>query len=72
MKHPDFVPLYKIVFSNKIGRLLQVIHDIKGTNNSFFVGLVDIPKHRKITCGKLVLDLNHTKKIKNKSYGGWR
>jgi hypothetical protein len=56
MNDPDLQPLWKRGFSNETGRLFQGIHDIPGTNTSFFVELTNIPKGRKITYGKKVCD----------------
>jgi hypothetical protein len=42
--------------SNELGRICQGICDVAGTNTAFFIDLHNIPKDRKINCGKLVCD----------------
>jgi hypothetical protein len=49
MKDPHLQPLWKQVFGNKCGRLLQGIQDIPGTDTCFFIKLTNVPKDRKIT-----------------------
>jgi hypothetical protein len=56
MKHPILGPQYKKEFSNELDHRCQGIRDIQGRNTCFFVELTNIPKDRKITCGKLVCD----------------
>jgi hypothetical protein len=56
MKHPTLGPQYKTGFGNELGRLCQGISDTQGTNACFFVEIINIPKDRKITYGKLVCD----------------
>jgi hypothetical protein len=56
MKDPRLQPLWKRGFGNECGRLFQGIRDIPRTDTSFFIKLTNVPKDRKITCGKVVCD----------------
>jgi hypothetical protein len=64
MKDPDLQPLWKRGFSNEAGRLFQGIRDIPGTSTCFFVELMNIPKDRQITYGKIVCEYKPHKKEK--------
>jgi hypothetical protein len=56
MKDPRLQPLWTRGFGNECGRLFQDIRDIPGTNTCLFIKLINIPKDRKITYGKIVCD----------------
>jgi hypothetical protein len=56
MKDPQPQPLWTRGFGNECGRLFQGIRDIPGTDTCFFIKLINIPKYRKITYGKIVCD----------------
>jgi hypothetical protein len=62
MKDPYLQSLWKIGFSNEVGRLFHGIHDIQGTNTCFCVDLNKITKYRQITYGKIVCDYKPHKK----------
>jgi hypothetical protein len=64
MKDPYLQPLWKRGFGNEEGRLFQGIRDIPGTDTCFFVELLNIPKDRNITFGKIVCDYKPYKKEK--------
>jgi hypothetical protein len=64
MKDPYIQPLWKRGFSNEVGRLFQVVHDIPGTNTCFFVELKYIPKDRQITYGNFLCDYKPHKREK--------
>jgi hypothetical protein len=66
MKYSTLGPLYKKVMGNELGLLYQGIRDIQGTNICFFVELINIPKDRKITYGKLVCDYKPNKAEKER------
>jgi hypothetical protein len=66
MKHPTLGPQCKTGFGNELGPLCQGIRDIQGINTCFFVELINIPKDRKITYGKLVCDYKPNKKEKER------
>jgi hypothetical protein len=56
MKDPTLETLWKRIFGNELGHLLQGIHDIQRTNTYFFVELTNIPKDLHITYEKIVCD----------------
>jgi hypothetical protein len=66
MKDPCLQPLWTRGFGNEVGRLFQGIRDIPGTYTCFFIKLTNIPKDRKITCGKIVCDYKPHKKEKER------
>jgi hypothetical protein len=45
-KHKD---IWQHSFANKLGRLFQGIHDIKGTNTCFFIAKDKMPHHKQAT-----------------------
>jgi hypothetical protein len=65
MKDPDLQPLWKRGFGNEVGRILQGIRDIQGTNTCFFVELKNIT-YRQIIYGKFFCDYKHHKKEKKR------
>jgi hypothetical protein len=67
MKHPTLGPQYKTGFGNELDRLFQGIRDIQGANTCFFAELINIPKHGKITYGKLVCDYKPNKTEKEQA-----
>jgi hypothetical protein len=66
MKDPNLQPLWKRGFGNEAGRLFQGIRDIPGTDLCLFVELINIPKDRKTTYGKIVCDNKPQKKEKER------
>jgi hypothetical protein len=66
MKDPRLRPLWTRGFGDECWRLFQGIRDIAGTNTCFFIKLTNIPKDRKITCGKIVCDYKPHKKEKER------
>jgi hypothetical protein len=66
MKDPCLQPLWKRGFGNECGRLFQGIRDIPGTDTCFLIKLANVPKDRKITCGKIVCDYKPHKKEKER------
>jgi hypothetical protein len=66
MKDPVLQPLWKIGIGNEVGRLVQGIRDIQGTNTCFLIELKNIPKDRQITYGKIVCEYKPHKKEKER------
>jgi hypothetical protein len=66
MKDPLLQPLWKQGFGNECGRIFQGIGDIPGTDICFFIKLINVPKDRKITYGKIVCDYKPHKKEKER------
>ena len=57
-KVPGQYPLiWKRAFTNELGRLSQVIRDIKGTNTIVFIPFKDVPIHKTPTYGCIVSDI---------------
>jgi hypothetical protein len=64
VKDPRLKPIWKRGFGNKYGRLSQGIRDIAGTNTCLFIKIINVPKDRNITDGKIVCDYKPHKKEK--------
>jgi hypothetical protein len=66
MKDPHLQPLWTRGFVNECGRLFQGVRDIPATDTCFFIKLTNIPKDRKIACGKIVCAYKPHKKEKER------
>jgi hypothetical protein len=51
VKNPAPKTVWKTSFSNKIGRLLQGIRELKGTNTCFFIKKSQVPTNKQPTYG---------------------
>jgi hypothetical protein len=65
MKDPVLQTLCKRGFGNEVGRLLQGIRDIQGTNTCFFIDLKNVPKYRKTNMKKSCVTISLAKRGNN-------
>ena len=49
-------PIWDTSYTNELGPLAQGIHNIKGSNCIFFIPHTKVPKGRRVTYGRLVVD----------------
>ena len=52
IKGPE-MKIWEISFANELGQLDQGIREVKGKNTVMFIPKSQVPKEKKVTCGKI-------------------
>ena len=66
-KSPESKLIWDTSYANELGRLSQGIRNIKGTDCIKFIKNSEVPRGRKVTYGKLVVDYRPTKSDPNRT-----
>ena len=60
--HPKCKETWQRSFSNELGCLAEGIRETEGTNATFFMPKDKVPKHRKVSHGRMTCDI-HPQKV---------